>query len=468
MANIFDKVEQDKVLKETLGGVVPPPKKETVKETVFDKVAREKAEERRILEESVGGMVAPEVTPEEKLKITEETLGGIVPEPPKKENIFDRAVRNLEDPGIIGGFAEGFGDESSTAILAGGGMTVGERALRQRRQLRFFTRVAKNVGNLLGSAPVFAAGSIGGRFVGGALGTAIAPGPGTAIGAAVGGGAGAFALDAAVKTAYNEYLDLVEERPEFADASFLDVVANVDKSPILIDMVKSGLLGGIVSLNPLMPAIAKIPGVKPLLTSTPGKFMVRATIKNGKIIQPSELTKLGKGVQFGADVATLTTGGAILEQQLPTPEQLVENMLVIGALKISHATASKVIRGAKNTGNFGIFRELDAFTKKDLLRIEQAKTEKTVNKIVNEVMTRQMKANVKPEHRIKATKIVNDRLSYQEQPTAKPIKGRKVVLQKGIQAKEPSLEQSMKAVDKMIALCILSWPLFSHFFPILS
>lgn len=378
---------------------------------------------------------------------------------PKKDKLLD--------PGIWEGFREGFGDESSMAILMGGGMTAEERAIRARRQLSFKTRVAKSIGNLLASIPVFTAGGVAGGAAGGAAG-----GP---VGAAIGGGFGGFSLDTAIKTAYDEYLDLIEKDPRFRDASFIEIVQNINKSPVLIESVKSGALGSIEALNPLLGQMAKIPGLKPLLTSTPGKFLQRAVVdKSGKIVkEASKLTKVGQAAAFGTDVATLTVGGAALEGQLPTAEQLVENALVIGGLKLSLGTANKIIRGAKNTGNFGVFRELDAFTRQDLERIDKANPTE-VAKIVQEIAARQQKGDVLKEHRDAAREIVAEPLLV-NQPSSKLAKPSEMNLKQAFEAfdkgvqwndKRTLVERVTEAVDKDLTSVKLQTSALDRLYPI--
>ena len=210
--------------------------------------------------------------------------------------------------------------------------------------------------------------------------------------------------------------------------------------------MKSGGLGAIVSLNPLIRFLPKNAAMNAILKGTPGKF-----------------------TRFGSEVTTLTVGGSALEGELPTPEQFAQNALVVLGLKVSLGSAKKIIRGAKNTGNFGIFRELKAFTKEDLQRIEKAPIEK-VDSIISDIASRQAKADVKIEHRQKAQKVVADNLLYTKPKATSitelrskgkavqtiPLRQAKSKAIKDLSAKRktpertPSLQESLEVVDSRI------------------
>lgn len=172
----------------------------------------------------------------------------------------------------------------------------------------WYGRVASTAATLTGDFPAMVMGSVLGAAAGGAVGTAVTPGPGSLVGLRVGAGGGAFALPAMLR---EELIQNIREGRVKDSRDFLDRVLAISWE-----------------------------GLKGFVTGA-----TTAGIGTGvKLAQPLAKPALNTALQLGAEVTTLTEMGAALEGRLPQPHEFIDAAILLGGMKA--ATGVRNVPGA--------------------------------------------------------------------------------------------------------------------------
>lgn len=217
---------------------------------------------------------------------------------------------------------EGF-EQSATAILTGQGPDAKRMRELALKDYNWFQKTVLGTSAVISDLPVFFTGEVAGTA---ATGNPIA---GTAV---------AFALPAAIRETWNAYTEFKEENPN-SDFTFGEFLGNLDT--IAAETGREAVVGVAVGgMGKLMKGLLTKDAFK-------GVFGSRTIDELGKEFRT--LTGVGKAVEAGAEVGTLTAASSAVHGELPTVDALIENALVIGGLKISGKVAKGVLKIAKKS-----------------------------------------------------------------------------------------------------------------------
>lgn len=208
-------------------------------------------------------------------------------------DIFDKVSAEMKEMrykepeperGILSSLFRGLRSGSTGALL-------GAASQRAPKDESFVEHLASLGGEVISDIPAFIAG--------GALG---------AIGGPVGSTAGAIALPTAIKTGRAELEKLSQKPTEVTIEDALGSLYTLGK-----ETAKSAIVGGTTGAagKILGPILTKIPGLDKLANSKLGRAAI------------------GAGVEYGG----LTGSKALVEQELPSKQELIDNALIIGGLK---------------------------------------------------------------------------------------------------------------------------------------
>lgn len=259
-------------------------------------------------------------TPEEKNQI-EEDQGEV-----KKGQSFISQLMDELSPFSRGLQSRALGRIS--ALSAGESLEDFEKRVASQEGRPPIAQALRQAGSLLSDLPFFLTGGA----LGGASGTAIAPGIGTAAGA----GAGAFALPELLDTGLKEYQDFLDQGGEASFGDFLQRAERTAESG-----VKAGALGSILaSLGGAVPLLKNAsPQLRNLLDAKPA----------GRTIETAATTAVEAAGLLGAQAAA--------ERRLPSTEEVINTLTLVGAFNLAKLGAKSKERLAKKVNESGISPE---------------------------------------------------------------------------------------------------------------
>jgi len=180
------------------------------------------------------------------------------------------------------------------------GTLLGAEPSKTPKDIGFLGQLAQGAGEIASDIPTMA--------LGGLLGAPAGP---------IAASATAFATPTLIKQVKREWHKFEKKDKDLNLTNFLKHLKSVGK-----ETGKSAIMGlAMGGLNKALPLLSKIPAISKFIKSQPAT------------------AALGKGA---AELATLSGTQAGLEGELPTKEQLAQNALLLGGMKLASKGASKI------------------------------------------------------------------------------------------------------------------------------
>lgn len=279
-----------------------------------------------------------EAIPEENLfKLdAEEGIGrGVDPFSIYEESDYDRDTSLIQKIGKAA--SKGY---SKGAI----GLITGSK--EDNRKIDSFLGHVVELGSELASdAPAFAGGGALGAVIGGAIGSVV-PVLGTAVGAGLGSAFFGMALPTIIKSSFGEYRGFVKKGGKSSYGDYIESVGRIVK-----EGGKSGAVGLVTAnMGRLIPVLKKIPVWKKLLGTTIGRKVTAA----------------------GLELTGLTGAQALIEGEIPTGEQLLDNTILLAGMRIAHrfgAPIKNLIPESVRTARRRLVQKLPTRIQKPILSI---------------------------------------------------------------------------------------------------